>query len=524
MLILLFSGYVMAFIKALKLENLRSLKDTGYIKIKPITILVGKNSVGKSTFLRTFPLLRQSSEREKKAPILWYGNLTDFGDFNTALNRNADQKHIGFSFALDLSDLKDDIDLALDIKKESNNEIKVCFRIQGDNKSSFASELELCFLDQKIKYIFNNQQEVEELNVNTHIYSKDYLKEKGLEFKVIQSDILPFPRLLTKIKKDKVEFLRPSNFFEQQLAQSLQNLCIRKVNEKTIERIIAGIPFSVNEKIYEYLINQKFSVGLSTKLKTKEIHSSEFKKIVDLYFLSKLHYLIFVIDMGLSNSFRSVRYLEPLRATAQRYYRRQELAIDEIDSKGSNIAMFLDSLSTSEKNSLSELLIKHFNIEANARNTGGHLTLTIKHPDLKEETNIADLGVGYSQLLPFVIQLWDSVNRRSRTKHFNYLPTGRRQKYFVVEQPELHLHPAYQAKIADLICSILDKEKLNLILETHSSHLIFRLGELIEEKILDKNDVQILIFEEKEGCSEIRHAEFDDEGRLLNWPIGFFQP
>lgn len=514
----------MAFIKSLRLENLRSLRDTKHIDLKPITILVGKNSVGKSTFLRTFPLLRQSSEKDKRAPILWYGHLTDFGDFNTALNRNANEKHIGFTFELDLSEIESDIDLPIVLNENINNKIKIGLYIQGDNKSSYASELCLEFFDQNIRYIFNNQQEVEALEVNSYTYTKDFLKERNLDFKVIQKDILPFPRIVTKVKKEKTEYFRSSNFFEEQLNLSLKKLCSRKLNDKTIDRIISGIPFSSNSKIFEYLSTQKISVGLANQLEKKGYESPEFKKLVDHYFLSRISYLIFVLDIGLSNSFRTVRYLEPLRATAQRYYRRQELAVDEIDSKGSNIAMFLDSLSSTERVSLGQLLLTHFDIEVNARNNGGHLALTIKHPDIKEETNIADLGVGYSQLLPFIIQLWDAISRRNRISNFNYLPTGRKQKYFVVEQPELHLHPAYQAKIADLICSILDKDKVNLILETHSSHLIFRLGELIEENKLDKNDVQILIFEEKDGHSEIKHSAFDDNGRLINWPIGFFQP
>lgn len=77
---------------SIQLKNLRSLKDTGFIQLKPITVLVGKNSVGKSTFLRSFPLIRQSCERQKRAPILWYGKLVDFGDFKTALNRTAAKK------------------------------------------------------------------------------------------------------------------------------------------------------------------------------------------------------------------------------------------------------------------------------------------------------------------------------------------------------------------------------------------------------------------------------------------------
>ena len=44
------------------IKNLRILEDTGFIDIKPITLLLGANSSGKSTFLRFFPLIKQSVE------------------------------------------------------------------------------------------------------------------------------------------------------------------------------------------------------------------------------------------------------------------------------------------------------------------------------------------------------------------------------------------------------------------------------------------------------------------------------
>lgn len=77
----------MSKLNSIRIQNLRSLVDTGDIELKPLTILVGRNSVGKSTFARTFPLIRQSCEAQKKSPVLWYGRLVDFGDFTTAVNK-----------------------------------------------------------------------------------------------------------------------------------------------------------------------------------------------------------------------------------------------------------------------------------------------------------------------------------------------------------------------------------------------------------------------------------------------------
>ena len=60
-------------------------------------------------------------------------------------------------------------------------------------------------------------------------------------------------------------------------------------------------------------------------------------------------------------------------------------------------------------------------------------------------------------------------------------------------------------------------------METHSPHLIYRFGELIDEGILSPDNIQVLIFNEKDGYSEVDTAYFDDEGVLRNWPAGFFQ-
>ena len=77
-------------ITAVRIKNLRSLVDTGFIEIKPITLLLGANSTGKSTFLRSFPLYTQSVNKNLRGTISWFDDsLVDFGDYNTALNKFA---------------------------------------------------------------------------------------------------------------------------------------------------------------------------------------------------------------------------------------------------------------------------------------------------------------------------------------------------------------------------------------------------------------------------------------------------
>ena len=78
----------MTMLKNIGIKRLRSLWDTDLIKIAPLTILVGKNSCGKSTWLRSFPLLSQTLQTDTNEPILWYDrNKDDFGIFEESLSK-----------------------------------------------------------------------------------------------------------------------------------------------------------------------------------------------------------------------------------------------------------------------------------------------------------------------------------------------------------------------------------------------------------------------------------------------------
>lgn len=71
----------------LRLKNYRCFEDTGDISLKPLTLLVGANSSGKSSFLKFFPLLKQSIGIRKNGVFLWYSDDVDFKDFkNTVRN------------------------------------------------------------------------------------------------------------------------------------------------------------------------------------------------------------------------------------------------------------------------------------------------------------------------------------------------------------------------------------------------------------------------------------------------------
>ena len=75
---------------SIRIKNLRSIVDSGDIQLSKINILIGKNSSGKSSLLRLFPLLKETSRHELRGPILWFDENYDFGDFSNTLSRHAE--------------------------------------------------------------------------------------------------------------------------------------------------------------------------------------------------------------------------------------------------------------------------------------------------------------------------------------------------------------------------------------------------------------------------------------------------
>jgi predicted ATPase len=84
--------------KSIRVQNLRSLRDTGFIDLKPITVLLGSNSSGKSTFLRVLPLCHQSAEARTVGPVLWNGRFTDFGSFEEAVSLGREEISLHFCY------------------------------------------------------------------------------------------------------------------------------------------------------------------------------------------------------------------------------------------------------------------------------------------------------------------------------------------------------------------------------------------------------------------------------------------
>src|ERR1035441_232825 len=82
----------------IRVANLRCLTDSTLIEIKPISLLVGANSSGKSTFLRVFPLLKQSHEMRTLGGLVLNEGDVNFGFFHEAIHKDADPQELKLEF------------------------------------------------------------------------------------------------------------------------------------------------------------------------------------------------------------------------------------------------------------------------------------------------------------------------------------------------------------------------------------------------------------------------------------------
>jgi predicted ATPase len=94
----------------------------------------------------------------------------------------------------------------------------------------------------------------------------------------------------------------------------------------------------------------------------------------------------------------------------------------------------------------------------------------------------------------------------------------------IVEQPEVHLHPRLQAAVGDVFVETVTRCGGQVLVETHSEHLVLRLLRRVREGVLPPQELAILYVDlHDDGAAFVRRLEVDDRGELVDgWPGGFF--
>ena len=540
--------------KKIKINNLRSLDFNEYIKISELTILLGKNSTGKSTFLRSFPLLGQSFNTPTNVPILWYGNLTDFGSFEETVNYSNKKSGISFGYQFNLS--PEDCNSSF-LKLPKFLPLTVEFKIDNITENfEFIKEINLKFRENNIEIIFNPDGSTLKLfkinsfefPLNTIFYELD--NERIFPNLILKNNTLK----LDEEKNSKGGFLASVSLSIAKLFGVNEKNSLTIYFSKTIERIlkteinigeyfefIQSLVLGTDKEFYRS-INKKKILGKQWKnyIENLNINSDEFRQIKNSYIFSITNELLILLNDKLKALYANINYIAPVRASAERYYRMQGLNVDFIDPTGRNLPMFIQSLPNKKREQWSKWIQENFGFYPTLALKGGHASLKIRMKN-KLEINLTDNGFGYSQILPIITQLWIRIissEEKKENKNFVegllfYLTKNddvrKKYEFFVIEQPELHLHPAMQAILVDVFIrclSIANSKGLNIkfIIETHSESIINRIGKNIFANKIAKENVEVIIFDKKPNTefTDISISTFDNEGLLNDWPYGFF--
>ena len=155
---------------------------------------------------------------------------------------------------------------------------------------------------------------------------------------------------------------------------------------------------------------------------------------------------------------------------------------------------------------LNELgLIHDFRLEEIAEGTNLYRAM-VKTSPASVPTALTDVGFGVSQVLPALVLLY-------------YVPEG---STVLMEQPEIHLHPAVQSGLADVILNVAAVRNVQIIVESHSEHLMRRLQRRVAEEKASSEDVKLYFVDSKRGQAHASDLVLNEWGEIENWPEKFF--
>ena len=398
-------------INEIYIKNIRGFKEFSKTKIRRLTLLVGENSSGKTTFLGAYnalaKLLYNSDSSEKYDPF--NEPPFDFGTFQNIVHKGAMEFVLGGS---------------MEMKNKRTLDIEYIFSHQLSDSSSPKTNL----TEKSAKIKFND----------------DLNKEVSLNIKKEKS--------IWKLISNNCQFKFRSNVISQ-------------------KEISSWLSQSVSKNLLPYHGKTEDLKTYKPSVSNKEIEN--FNKIVQI-----------LRKMPLLEEAMKIIALPPIHSESQRHYKSEPLENDKniqksIAETGEKINLF-SNIYTKRTGDIYELFVKVLN----------------------GDFNIKDVGYGVSSILPFLKKLSGGIDEET---------------VFLLQQPEIHLHPSAQAKMIQLLA----KSKSHFLIETHSDHIIRRLRICIMKKIIRPDEVQILYFEQKTDRLKIYQISVDKDGNLIDPPKNY---
>ena len=218
------------------------------------------------------------------------------------------------------------------------------------------------------------------------------------------------------------------------------------------------------------------------------------------------------IDMSLIPTFPNTISLAPLRSKPKRTYD----PVKEVDSpEGDHVPMMMMRLNRTDEKRWQPLhkrlstfghdsgMFSDIQVRRHGKQMNDPFQLQVKARS-GTPANIMDVGYGISQSLPILVDIY---------RH--------RDSLFLLQQPEVHLHPRAQAELATVFAESVRGNGNSFMIETHSDHIVDRMRILVRRGKIPAEDVSILYFEPVKNAVQIHNIEVNSDGNLENVPPGY---
>ncbi len=499
-------------VNSIELTNFKGFSnDAINIDLKPLTILCGTNSSGKSSAIQSILMLKQTFESQSRyTNVVLNGQYVHLGSFQNIVYRKNIENEIRINFEICL---KEDSPTAGKIPPLKFIFGGYIFPDADENKFDGSQ-----FLDISV-----GLKSTELENFSPYINSFTVTAKSLSSGKFVEGTVIDLKHIENKTYRIKWKQTRQHPFFEEiEIPKDIDKYycpkckCLHKMSSKN------GKPHYKFSYFYEH--QDTCEVSFTNLIPEIEITSENEKNFPQFNHINRP---LFYLKYFLQNVFANISYIGPLREEPSRRYISEADHFD-IGKYGENAPLIL-SIEGSKKtkpyyfmdlNAGKWTSFRNDTLKSGVEKWLGYMGISdvcklepneeIIRLNLMSKAGVnvtmADVGFGVSQILPIVVEGLRIIPGQT----------------LVLEQPEIHLHPKLQMELADFFVSMVLSGK-KVLIETHSDHIINRIvRRIIEDEKFDlQSKTNILFFEQGESNS-INPIEIDSDRGIINWPKGFF--